>query len=55
MALGGANPGGSAVLRLRVIDALGLKLQLSQIIIRNLLHPVDLLPGLYFWAGSFLT
>ena len=36
---------GKRLLRLRVIDASGLKLQLSQIIIRNLLRPVDLLPA----------
>jgi uncharacterized RDD family membrane protein YckC len=48
---------GKRLLRLRVIDASGLKLQLSQIIIRNLLRPVDLLPGLYFLGGivSYLS
>jgi uncharacterized RDD family membrane protein YckC len=42
---------GKRLLRLRVIDASGLKLQLSQIIIRNLLRPADLLPGFYFLGG----
>ena len=44
---------GKRLLRLRVIDASGLKLQLSQIIIRNLLRPVDLLPACYLLGGSF--
>ncbi len=44
---------GKRVLRLRVIDASGLKLQLSQIIIRNLLRPVDLLPAAYLLGGAF--
>jgi uncharacterized RDD family membrane protein YckC len=42
---------GKRLLHLRVVDASGLKLQFSQIIIRNLLRPVDLLPGLYFLGG----
>ena len=42
---------GKRILRLRVMDASGLKLQLSQIIIRNLLRPVDLIPGIYFLGG----
>jgi len=48
---------GKRLLRLRVIDASGLKLQFSQIIIRNLLRPVDLLPGFYFLGGivSYLS
>ena len=45
---------GKRMLRLRVIDASGLKLQLSQIIIRNLLRPVDLLPVCYLLGGLFL-
>jgi len=45
---------GKRIMRLRVIDASGLKLQLSQIIIRNLLRPVDLLPALYLLGGLFL-
>jgi uncharacterized RDD family membrane protein YckC len=44
---------GKRLLRLRVIDASGLKLQLSQIIIRNLLRPVDLLPACYLFGGAF--
>jgi uncharacterized RDD family membrane protein YckC len=42
---------GKRLLRLRVIDASGLKLQPSQIIIRNLLRPVDLLPACYLLGG----
>jgi hypothetical protein len=33
------------------MDAEGLKLQLPQIVIRNLLRAVDLLPGVYFVGG----
>lgn len=43
---------GKRLLRLRVIDASGLKLQLSQIMIRNLLRPVDLLPLCYLLGGT---
>ncbi len=43
---------GKRLLRLRVIDASGLKLQLSQIVIRNLLRPVDLLPVGYLLGGA---
>ena len=42
---------GKRVLRLRVIDADGLRLQFSQVAIRNLLRIVDLLPGLYVVGG----
>jgi uncharacterized RDD family membrane protein YckC len=42
---------GKRLFRVRVIDASGLKLQLSQIIIRNLLRPVDLLPVCYLLGG----
>jgi uncharacterized RDD family membrane protein YckC len=42
---------GKRVLRLRVIDAHGLRLQLSQIAIRNLLRVVDGLPLLYLVGG----
>jgi len=45
---------GKRIMRLRVIDASGLKLQFSQIIIRNLLRPVDILPALYLLGGIFL-
>jgi uncharacterized RDD family membrane protein YckC len=44
---------GKRIMRLRVIDASGLKLQLSQIVIRNLLRPVDLLPAGYLLGGLF--
>lgn len=43
---------GKRVLRLRVIDASGLKLQLSQIVIRNLLRPIDLFPICYLFGGA---
>jgi uncharacterized RDD family membrane protein YckC len=43
---------GKRMLRLRVIDASGLKLQLSQIVVRNLLRPVDLLPLCYLLGGT---
>jgi uncharacterized RDD family membrane protein YckC len=43
---------GKRLLRLRVIDASGLKLQFSQIVIRNLLRPVDLLPICYLLGGA---
>lgn len=42
---------GKRVLRLRVIDAQGLRLQFSQVAIRNLLRVVDLLPLLYVVGG----
>lgn len=42
---------GKRVLRLRVVDADGLRLQFSQVAIRNLLRVVDLLPGLYVVGG----
>jgi uncharacterized RDD family membrane protein YckC len=42
---------GKRVLRLRVVDAEGLRLQPSQIVIRNLLRMVDMLPGLYMVGG----
>jgi uncharacterized RDD family membrane protein YckC len=43
---------GKRIMRLRVIDASGLKLQLSQIVVRNLLRPVDLLPFAYLLGGG---
>ena len=43
---------GKRMLRLRVLDAHGLKLQSSQLILRNLLRFVDSLPVLYFVGGS---
>ena len=42
---------GKRLLRLRVIDAQGLRLQPSQIVIRNLLRFVDLLPLFYVVGG----
>lgn len=46
----GQTPG-KRVLRLRVVDAEGLKLQFNQVVTRNLLRAVDSLPGLYFVGG----
>ena len=43
---------GKRMMRLRVMDANGLKLQASQIVLRNLLRFVDSLPFLYFLGGS---
>jgi len=42
---------GKKVLRLRVVDADGLRLQFSQIVIRNLLRFIDQLPLLYLVGG----
>jgi uncharacterized RDD family membrane protein YckC len=42
---------GKKLLRLRVVDAEGLRLQFSQIVMRNLLRFVDSLPFLYFVGG----
>jgi uncharacterized RDD family membrane protein YckC len=42
---------GKKFLRLRVIDEHGLRLQFSQIVIRNLLRFVDSLPAYYFLGG----
>jgi uncharacterized RDD family membrane protein YckC len=43
---------GKRMLRLRVVDAEGMRLTFSQIVIRNLLRFVDLLPGLYLLGGA---
>jgi len=43
---------GKRLFRLRVVDAEGLRLQFSQIVIRNLLRFVDLLPGPYLLGGA---
>jgi len=43
---------GKRLLRLRVMDANGLRLQASQIVVRYLLRAVDLLPGLYLVGGA---
>lgn len=42
---------GKRLLSLRVLDAEGLRLQPSQIVLRNLLRAVDVLPGFYLAGG----
>ena len=42
---------GKRLFRLRVVDAHGLKVQFNQIVIRNLLRPVDMLPAFYLVGG----
>ncbi|HMC26474.1 MAG TPA: RDD family protein [Verrucomicrobiae bacterium] len=42
---------GKRLLRLRVVDAHGLKIQFSQIVIRNLLRFIDALPAFYLVGG----
>jgi uncharacterized RDD family membrane protein YckC len=42
---------GKRVLGLRVVDAQGLRLQLSQVVLRNLLRLVDMLPLAYLVGG----
>ncbi len=42
---------GKRVMGLRVMDVRGLRLQLSQVIIRNILRVVDSLPGFYLVGG----
>ena len=42
---------GKKLLRIRVLDAQGLRLQFSQVVIRNLLRFVDSLPALYLIGG----
>jgi uncharacterized RDD family membrane protein YckC len=42
---------GKRVLRLRVVDAQGLRLQLPQIVLRNLLRLIDMLPFVYLAGG----
>src|SRR4051812_46629642 len=44
---------GKRLLRLRVLDEQGLKLEFSQIVIRNLLRCVDMLPAFYAIGGAF--
>lgn len=46
----GQTPG-KRVLSLKVMDANGLKLQVSQIVVRNLMRALDSLPGLYTVGG----
>jgi uncharacterized RDD family membrane protein YckC len=43
---------GKRLLRLRVVDAQGLRLQFNQIVIRNLLRFVDSLPAFYLVGGT---
>ena len=42
---------GKRLVRLRVVDATGHKLHLNQIMLRNLLRTVDVLPGTYLVGG----
>jgi uncharacterized RDD family membrane protein YckC len=42
---------GKRVVGLRVVDAQGLRLQLSQVVLRNLLRLVDMLPAIYLVGG----
>lgn len=42
---------GKRVLRLRVLDAGGLRLRFSQVVMRNLLRAVDALPAFYLLGG----
>lgn len=44
---------GKRVLRLRVMDASGMRLKFGQVVIRNLLRFVDMLPALYLFGGIF--
>ena len=43
---------GKRLLRLRVMDATGLRLRFSQVLMRNLLRAVDCLPVLYLVGGA---
>jgi uncharacterized RDD family membrane protein YckC len=43
---------GKRALRLRVMDVQGLKLQFSQVVLRNLLRAVDFLPAFYLVGGA---
>jgi uncharacterized RDD family membrane protein YckC len=42
---------GKRLFRLRVVDAEGMRLQFDQILVRNLLRSVDMLPVFYFVGG----
>ena len=42
---------GKRLMRLRVVDSSGLRLQFSQIVLRNLLRVVDAMPVFYFVGG----
>jgi len=43
---------GKKLFRLRVVDAEGMRLQFDQIVTRNLLRAVDMLPAFYFIGGA---
>jgi uncharacterized RDD family membrane protein YckC len=43
---------GKRMLRLRVLDERGLKLEFNQIVIRNLLRSIDMLPAFYAVGGA---
>lgn len=43
---------GKKLLRLRVVDVEGMRLQFNQIVVRNLLRFVDQLPAFYFLGGA---
>ncbi|MDX2226713.1 MAG: RDD family protein [Verrucomicrobiae bacterium] len=45
---------GKRLMKIRVMDAQGLNLHFSQVVIRNLLRPVDQLPFCYF-VGALMT
>ena len=46
---------GKRMLRLRVMDAAGLRLQLNQIVLRNLIRVVDMLPAGYALGGGVMV
>jgi len=48
---------GQKIMRIRVMDEQGLRLKFSQIVIRNILRFVDMLPGFYLVGGmsSFIS
>ena len=49
----GQTPG-KMFLKIRVVDELGLQLKFSQVLMRNLLRPIDILPFAYL-LGSVIT
>jgi uncharacterized RDD family membrane protein YckC len=46
---------GKRVLRLRVVDVHGLRLKFSQVLIRNLLRPVDMQPLFFYLVGGLAS
>jgi uncharacterized RDD family membrane protein YckC len=46
---------GKRVLRLRVVDVHGLRLKFSQVLIRNLLRPVDMQPVVFYLVGGLAS